>query len=248
MNRNGHPGLTAGRYVPCMPLSPFAADAMTPEPAAVPDKTPHIRQRLSPGERIPRILEAALFEFSAHGFQKARVDDIAARAGLSKGGFYAYFDSKDEVFEALLREHLSSMSPNLVTLADDAKDTRDLARRLVERLCARANDQTALAVLQLLLADGRRLPVMVDAWATRAMEQMENDLVQLLQHCVELGLCRPSVLCRRPWLIIAPVINAMTAQLVPGAKKRFEIDVVKNDLFELLLELLQPCSPEPAGD
>ena len=43
-------------------------------------------------------------------------------------------------------------------------------------------------------------------------------------------------------------IDAMTAQLVPGAKKRFEIDVVKNDLFELLLELLQPCSPEPAGD
>ena len=152
------------------------------------------------------------------------------------------------MFEALLREHLSRLSPDLVTLADGAKDTRDLARRLIERLCVRASDQTALAVLQLLLADGRRLPVMVDAWAARVMEQIEGDLVQLLQRCVELGLCRRSVLCRKPWLIIAPVINAMTAQLVPGAKKRFEIDVVKNDLFELLLELLQPCSPEPAGD
>ena len=127
------------------------------------DKAAPVRQRLSPGERIPQLLEAALFEFSAHGFQKTRVDDIAARAGLSKGGFYAYFSSKDEVFEALLREHLSRLSPDLVTLADGAKDTRDLARRLIERLCVRASDQTALAVLQLLLADGRRLPVMVDA-------------------------------------------------------------------------------------
>ena len=204
------------------------------------DKAAPVRQRLSPGERIPQLLEAALFEFSAHGFQKTRVDDIAARAGLSKGGFYAYFSSKDEVFEALLREHLSRLSPDLVTLADGAKDTRDLARRLIERLCVRASDQTALAVLQLLLADGRRLPVMVDAWAARVMEQIEGDLVQLLQRCVELGLCRRSVLCRKPWLIIAPVIYAMTVQLVPGAQNRIDIDVVKNDLLELLLELLEP--------
>ena len=216
--------------------------AMNPDlpPNTDSDKVAPVRQRLSPGERIPQLLEAALFEFSAHGFQKARVDDIAARAGLSKGGFYAYFDSKDEVFEALLREHLSRLSPDLVTLADGAKDTRDLARRLIERLCVRASDQTALAVLQLLLADGRRLPVMVDAWAARVMEQIEGDLVQLLQRCVELGLCRRSVLCRKPWLIIAPVIYAMTVQLVPGAQKRIDIDVVKNDLLELLLELLEP--------
>ena len=144
------------------------------------------------------------------------------------------------MFEALLREHLSRLSPDLVTLADGAKDTRDLARRLIERLCVRASDQTALAVLQLLLADGRRLPSMVDAWSTRVMEQIESDLVQLLQRCVELGLCKHSVLCRKPWLIIAPVIYAMTVQLVPGAQNRIDIDVVKNDLLELLLELLEP--------
>ena len=53
--------------------------------------------------RVGQILDAALQEFSAAGYAGARMDDIAARAGLSKGGLYAHFASKEEVFEALLR-------------------------------------------------------------------------------------------------------------------------------------------------
>lgn len=214
---------------------------MNPDPLTLHDsgKASPVRQRLSPDERIPQILAAVLCEFSTHGFKKTRVDDIAARAGLSKGGFYAYFSSKDEVFEALLRQHLSEAEPHLTTLADGAKDLRTVISRLVERLCARVGDPTSLAVLQLLLADGRRLSGMVEVWSTHLMEQTENDLAQLLQRCVEQGLCRPSVLCRKPWLLIATVVYAMTAQLVPGAGKNIDIDVIKDDLLLLLLELLE---------
>ncbi|RTL42051.1 MAG: TetR/AcrR family transcriptional regulator, partial [Rhodocyclaceae bacterium] len=45
------------------------------------------RKRLTPATRIPLILDAALAEFSAHGYSATRFDDIANRAGLSKGGF-----------------------------------------------------------------------------------------------------------------------------------------------------------------
>ena len=79
-----------------------------------------------------------------------------------------------------------------------------------------------------------------DVFRTAQPVAGDTAFVQLLQRCVELGLCRRSVLCRKPWLIIAPVIYAMTVQLVPGAQKRIDIDVVKNDLLELLLELLEP--------
>ncbi|WZB73785.1 helix-turn-helix domain-containing protein [Achromobacter insuavis] len=57
--------------------------------------------------RVGQILDAALQEFSAAGYAGARMDDIAARAGLSKGGLYAHFASKEEVFEALLARYLS---------------------------------------------------------------------------------------------------------------------------------------------
>lgn len=54
------------------------------------------RQRLPADVRNRQILDAALAVFSERGFEAARMDDIAARAGLSKGGLYAHFRSKDE--------------------------------------------------------------------------------------------------------------------------------------------------------
>ena len=71
-------------------------------PAVVP-----LRQRLPPEVRVLQILDAALVEFSERGFAAARMDDIARRCGLSKGGLYAHFAGKEEVFEALLTRSLA---------------------------------------------------------------------------------------------------------------------------------------------
>jgi AcrR family transcriptional regulator len=56
--------------------------------------------------RAPEILEAALAVFAEKGFAGARMDDIAARAGVTKGTIYLYFESKDAVFKALLAESI----------------------------------------------------------------------------------------------------------------------------------------------
>ena len=53
-------------------------------------------------ERKSQILEAAQIIFAKQGFHKARIDDIAKQAGLSKGAVYWYFKSKDEIILALL--------------------------------------------------------------------------------------------------------------------------------------------------
>ncbi|HLY78578.1 MAG TPA: helix-turn-helix domain-containing protein, partial [Caulobacteraceae bacterium] len=50
-------------------------------------------------ERAPEILEAALASFAEKGFAGTRMDDIAARAGITKGTIYLYFESKEAVFK-----------------------------------------------------------------------------------------------------------------------------------------------------
>ena len=52
--------------------------------------------------RPAELLDAALSEFFEKGFAAARLEDIATRAGVSKGTIYRYFDSKEDVFEALV--------------------------------------------------------------------------------------------------------------------------------------------------
>src|ERR1044071_7459611 len=53
------------------------------------------------------ILAAALEEFSAHGFEAARLDDVARRAGIAKGTIYLYFSDKETLFQELVRSEIS---------------------------------------------------------------------------------------------------------------------------------------------
>ena len=60
------------------------------------------RKEARPGE----LLEAALDLFVEKGFAATRVDDVAARAGVSKGTLFLYFPSKEELFKAVVRENI----------------------------------------------------------------------------------------------------------------------------------------------
>ena len=66
------------------------------------------RKEARPGE----LLEAALDLFVEKGFAATRVDEVAARAGVSKGTLFLYFPSKEELFKAVVRDCLLYTSPS----------------------------------------------------------------------------------------------------------------------------------------
>jgi len=61
------------------------------------------RWRRRPGERPAQLIDAALEVFSEHGFAAAKLDEIARRAGVSKGTIYLYFTSKEDLFKAVVK-------------------------------------------------------------------------------------------------------------------------------------------------
>src|ERR1043165_915670 len=65
-------------------------------------------------DRPREICEAALEVFAEKGFAAARLDEIASRAGVSKGTLYLYFKDKQELFRAVVR---SAIAPNIETVA-----------------------------------------------------------------------------------------------------------------------------------
>src|ERR1700739_4507230 len=56
--------------------------------------------------RPQELLAAALDLFVERGYAATRLDDIATRAGVSKGTLYLYFTNKEDLFKAVVREHL----------------------------------------------------------------------------------------------------------------------------------------------
>ena len=79
-------------------------------------------------ERKKQITDAATTVFSRQGFHKARIDDIAAEAGLSKGTLYLYFKSKDDIIASLLSKMFER---ELAALDSLKKDQRPAAERLL---------------------------------------------------------------------------------------------------------------------
>ncbi|WP_211841039.1 TetR/AcrR family transcriptional regulator [Roseinatronobacter monicus] len=77
------------------------------------------------------ILQAALEEFSSMGHSGARVDRIAARAGVSKPMIYDYFGSKDDIYAAALREAYVQIRRGEAQLALDPNNPRAAVRELV---------------------------------------------------------------------------------------------------------------------
>lgn len=66
------------------------------------------RWRRLPGERPHQLIDAALEVFSEHGFNAAKLDEIARRAGVSKGTIYLYFPSKEELFKAVVNDIIAT--------------------------------------------------------------------------------------------------------------------------------------------
>ena len=90
-------------------------------------------------QRKTQILEAALRVFARRGFHKARMDDIAAEAHLSKGALYWYFRSKDAILQALLDKMFSVIMSDMLRLAARHEDPvperlRQIARSAEEGL------------------------------------------------------------------------------------------------------------------
>ncbi|WP_159989075.1 TetR family transcriptional regulator [Rathayibacter sp. VKM Ac-2803] len=78
-----------------------------------------------------RILHAATAEFAAHGFAGARVDRVAASAGLNKERLYAYYGGKRGLFVSTVVEALKALDD---TLLAEAADLPDLAGRMFDHV------------------------------------------------------------------------------------------------------------------
>ncbi len=88
--------------------------------AAVPAKTP----RTERGRKTRRkLLDAATVEFGEKGFHDASISGITRRAGTALGSFYTYFDSKDEIFQALVHDLSSRVKEHAAAAVDQAADT-----------------------------------------------------------------------------------------------------------------------------
>jgi AcrR family transcriptional regulator len=195
--------------------------------------------RMPAALRMQQILDAALAEFGEHGFASTRIDDIATRCGLSKGGIYCHFHSKGEIFVALLGRHLRPLE-----LARDemppATPVRPLVTWLVQRMHQRLNEPDTVSTLKLLIAEGARVPHLVERWRTEVLEPYWKALAALLGEAAARQNAKPSALVREPCLILAPAVLLMLMRMFDSAQATKDGARIRAAHVDMLCEWLAP--------
>ena len=176
---------------------------------------PKRRLRLAPEARVPLILDAALEEFSRRGFSAARMDDIAQRCGLSKGGLYAHFDSKDAIFKALLDRTLHRTDWARMPQLAAGAGTRAVAEWIVDHLRAALLAPDVITLLRLLIPERERVPLRVDEWKNLTQLNTQHVTAVISENLKASGR-QDSVLARHPWLALSPMVHVLLWHAVFG--------------------------------
>lgn len=150
-----------------------------------------LRQRRK-GERPQELLDAALALFVEKGFAATRSEEVAARAGVSKGTLYLYFPSKEELLKAVIREHVSSQIAAGVQRAQGFEGSAtDLLREVLGGWWSQLYDSPASAVVKLVITEVRNFPEIAQFYSQEVVRPGEQIIGSILQRGVESGEFRP---------------------------------------------------------
>lgn len=149
-------------------------------------------KRRRPEARPEEILDAALAVFTENGFAAARVEDVAARAGLSKGAIYLYFPSKEAMLNALVERSagaLASASERLVATGG-AADPEAAYRAVLTMILTTMADPAVSAAPRLVLAEAQRFPGLAAHYRSHVIDTGRRTMLALLEAGVAKGVFR----------------------------------------------------------
>ena len=143
---------------------------------------PGPRWRKRAKARPEEILEAALLEFTASGFDGARMEDIAKRAGISKAAVYLYFPSKLAVLKALVEAKVSPIAQHASAIAAaGAADPIATLRTLAFEVASRLSDAKTIGVPQIVLSVAGRFPEIADHYRMHVVDVARRAITLLVK-------------------------------------------------------------------
>ncbi len=182
-------------------------------------------RRRRKAERPTEILEAAFAAFAAQGFAGTRLDDIAARAGVTKGTIYVYFDSKEDLFVATLNQMTAPALDNLRALTASPQGSaadilRDHFLFVAEHMMG---DRRKRELIRLLVADGPRFPALVDRWHADVVAPCCEAFSAVVTYGIKRGEFHSSAAAEFPELILAPIVMASTWLSIFGDRQPLDV-------------------------
>jgi AcrR family transcriptional regulator len=207
------------------------------------------RWRRRKDDRPAEILSAALASFAERGFAATRLDDVAARAGITKGTLYLYFRSKEDLFEAVVRQELV---PNIeraeAMVADSTVPTLVLLEQLVG-LFAGVMASPLGAIPKLVLTEAGNFPDLARFYLEAVVERGKGLFRTALERGVGAGELRPVEVESTVMCVLAPLLlGALWRHSFDRCADRpLDVDALCRTHLDLLRRGLASDGPDGGG-
>ena len=156
--------------------------------------------------RPAEIVAAALQLFSDRGFAATRLEDVATVAGVSKGTVYLYFESKEQLFEAVVREAITPNIARAEALVDGFEGpTPDLLRGLFA-FVGDVLETPLTGVMKLIVSESGNFPQLARMYADLVLRRAFALMRRVLERGVSRGEFRPMDLHATVPLVVAPIL------------------------------------------
>jgi AcrR family transcriptional regulator len=193
--------------------------------------------------RPQELLDAALELFVEKGFAATRSEEVAMRAGVSKGTLYLYYPSKEELFKAVVRNNLSNLIAEGVELAQGYEGSSSaLLLELINIWWERMNNTPAAGIHKIVLSEVRNFPDLAQFYADEVIVPADLLFSSAVQRGIDSGEFRELPAHEVAHALMAPVIflalhqhsfgacPVQGAEMDPSAVLRTQLDLVLNGL------------------
>ncbi len=161
--------------------------------------------------RPHELLAAALDLFVERGFASTRLEDVARCAGVSKGTLYLYFENKEELFKAVVRNSIVPVLGEAEhSVAEFEGHSADLLRSVMKSWWARIGDTKASGIVKLVMAEAGNFPELAQFY----QDEVVTRGTQLIRSLLERGIARAEFravdVVQATQVMVAPMLTLIT--------------------------------------
>jgi AcrR family transcriptional regulator len=207
------------------------------------DRSVTKKRRRRPEARPGEILAAALELFSKKGFSATRMDEVAARAGVSKGVIYLYFPDKSALLKALVQQATGGQIAQVAQLAEFRDGpVAPLIRQLIAQIAQRIETTELPSIIKLVIAESRTHPAIGKFYLDNVIRIALPILERLIQRGVTSGEFRAVNAQHAAKCLMGPMLLSVIWRSVfqPLGAEAMDIKALAAQHADLFLGGLEP--------
>jgi len=191
---------------------------------AVKERIPSKRE-LQKEARRNAIIDAGFQEFILQGFTATKLDDVAVRAGIGKGTIYLYFDSKESLFEEVIRKNLFPVRDEAELFSAEFQGSAtELLTMHFRRMYNSLNEANMPQLIALIMSEATRFPTLADFFFREMVSRNQEMLRNVVKKGVASGEFRASFPTEFTQILIAPAMISALWRLQFDAHSPLDFD------------------------